>query len=191
MSLPQLSGRRRRPAGPLLFSLLVSFTDWDGLSQAAFVGVDNYSDLISDPFFLKSVRNILLFGAVAVPLSVAPAIGLAVLLNTKLPGMKVFRAVYFLPAVAGVVGVALIWKQLYNATVGFINYGLLRLFDLIKGGIDDELSIHQTHADGAHWSVERQVRHAQRCRRSTEGEDVGIILLVGREDVAVNLDFGA
>ena len=119
-------------AGPLAFSLFVSFTDWDGLSEAAWVGIRNYTDLLTDPFFLKSLRNILYFGVLAVPLSVLPALGLAALLNTKLPGMKFFRALYFLPAVAGVVGVALIWKQLYNATVGYINFGLVRLWDLIN-----------------------------------------------------------
>jgi ABC-type sugar transport system permease subunit len=119
-------------AGPLVFSLFVSFTNWDGLGDAAWVGLRNYTDLFSDPFFRTALRNVLVFGAVAVPLSVAPALGLAVLLNTKLPGMKIFRALYFLPAVAGVVGVALIWKQLYNATVGFINYGLLRVTDVIN-----------------------------------------------------------
>ncbi len=119
-------------AGPLVFSLLVSFTDWDGLQEATWVGLQNYTDLLSDPFFLKALRNILVFGLVAVPLSVGPALGLAVLLNSKLPGMKVFRALYFFPSVAGVVGVALIWKQLYNATVGFINYLLVQVYDVIN-----------------------------------------------------------
>lgn len=127
-------------AGPLVISLFVSFTDWDGLGEASVIWFTNYTDLISDPFFLKSVRNILYFGILAVPLSVLPALGLAVLLNLKLPGMKIFRALYFLPAVAGVVGVALIWKQLYNATIGYINYAILRLTDFINllPGVDFE-----------------------------------------------------
>jgi ABC-type sugar transport system permease subunit len=129
---PNILGFLAFLAGPLIFSLLVSFTDWDGLGEAAWIGITNYTDLLSDPFFLKSLRNILLFGLVAVPFSTAPALALAVLLNSKLPGMKIFRALYFIPAVAGVVGVALIWKQLYNATVGFINFGLVRLYDVIN-----------------------------------------------------------
>lgn len=129
---PNILGFLAFLAGPLVFSLAVSFTDWDGLSEASVIGIRNYTDMLTDPFFLKSMRNILLFGVLAVPLSVIPALGLAVLLNTKVPGMKFFRAMYFLPAVAGVVGVALIWKQLYNATVGFINYGLIQLYDIIN-----------------------------------------------------------
>ena len=154
-------------AGPLIFSLAVSFTDWDGLTDASFIGFENYLRAISlhfaavdpgvasldvlkdgylellrvgdafvigarDPFFWISLRNIAIFGLVAVPLSVAPAIALAGLLNSKVPGMRFFRAIYFLPSVAGVVGVALIWKQLYNATVGFLNYFLLQATDVVN-----------------------------------------------------------
>lgn len=137
---PNILGFLAFLAGPLVISLFVSFTDWDGLSEASVIWFTNYTDLLTDPFFLRSVRNILWFGVMAVPLSVLPALGLAVLLNTKLPGMKIFRALYFLPAVAGVVGVALIWKQLYNATIGYINYAILQLTDLINllPGIDLE-----------------------------------------------------
>lgn len=129
---PNILGFLAFLAGPLILSLFVSLTDWDGLGEATFIGLSNYIDLFSDPFFHKSLVNILIFGLLAIPLSIIPALGLAAMLNLKLPGMKVFRALYFLPAVAGVVGVALIWKQLYNATVGFINYGLLRLTDFIN-----------------------------------------------------------
>jgi ABC-type sugar transport system permease subunit len=58
----------------------------------------------------------------AVPLSVIPALILSNILNSKLPGMKFFRAVYFMPSIAAVVGIALVWQWLYNATIGYINY---------------------------------------------------------------------
>lgn len=119
-------------AGPLLVSLYVSFTNSDGLNRADWVGLANYADLFTDRLFLLSLRNILIFGAIAVPLSVIPAILLAALLNSKLPGMKVFRALYFLPSIAGVVGVALIWKQIYNASIGYLNYAIARLADLVN-----------------------------------------------------------
>jgi ABC-type sugar transport system permease subunit len=123
-------------AGPLLFSLAISFTEWSGLRPPTFTGLDNYVDLISDALFLRSLRNILIFCLVAVPLTVVPAVLLAALLNSKLPGIRVFRAVYFLPSIAGVVGVTLIWKQLFNATVGFLNYSILEvtaLFNSVAG----------------------------------------------------------
>jgi ABC-type sugar transport system permease subunit len=120
-------------AGPLLVSAFISFTEWDGLTDAVFVGFQNYSDLFSDALFLKALRNILIFGVVAIPLAVIPALLLAALLNSKLPGMKFFRAVYFLPSIAGVVGVTLIWKQLFNSTVGYLNFMILKVTDWVGG----------------------------------------------------------
>ncbi len=77
-----------------------------------------------DTLFWLSIRNTLLFCLVLVPLSVIPAIALALVLNSKLPGVNFFRAVYFLPSVAAVVGTALIWRWLYDPTIGFINYSI-------------------------------------------------------------------
>ncbi len=153
-------------AGPLLFSLYVSFTSWDGLTAIDWIGLDNYArifglqlttigdgqlaaDVLKENYtelirwgdilvgarerlFWIGLRNIVVFGITAVPLAVFPALLLAALLNQKLPGVKFFRAIYFIPSVAGVVGIALIWKQMYNATVGFINYGIVRFYDLIN-----------------------------------------------------------
>ena len=153
-------------AFPLLFSLFVSFTAWDGLTEITWLGPDNYikifsiqfvsldagqaaSDALSagysqafrfgdivmgarDPNFWIGFKNIIFFAVIAIPLATFPALVLAALLNSKIPGMKVFRAVYFIPYVAGLLGVLLIWKQLYNASIGYINYGILRLFDLIN-----------------------------------------------------------
>ncbi len=119
-------------AGPLVVSLFISFTEWDGLTDAKFVGLANYVELLSDQLFLRSLRNILVFGAIAIPAAIIPALLLAALLNSKLPGMKFFRAIYFLPSIAGVVGVTLIWKQLYNSTVGYLNYVILRVTEFIN-----------------------------------------------------------
>lgn len=76
----------------------------------------------ADARFWIALRNTLVFGIVTVPLSAIPALFLANILNSKIPGMKIFRAIYFLPSIAAVVGISLIWQWLYNATVGYINY---------------------------------------------------------------------
>ncbi len=120
-------------AGPLIVSLFISFTEWDGLTDATFVGLRHYADLLTDDLFLRSLRNIAVFGLVAIPAAVAPAMLIAALLNSKLPGMKAFRAVYFLPSIAGVVGVTLIWKQLFNSTVGYLNFTILKLTEWFNG----------------------------------------------------------
>ncbi len=78
----------------------------------------------ADPLFWISLRNTLVFGIVTVPLSAIPALFLANILNSKIPGMKFYRAVYFLPSIAATVGISLIWQWLYNATIGYINYFL-------------------------------------------------------------------
>jgi ABC-type sugar transport system permease subunit len=119
-------------AGPLVASLIFSFTEWDGLTEAKFVWFDNYRALFSDDLFLRSLRNVVVFGVIAIPLAVVPALFLAALLNSKLPGMKAFRAIYFLPSIGGVVGVTLIWKQLFNSTVGYVNYAILRTTEAVN-----------------------------------------------------------
>lgn len=76
----------------------------------------------ADKFFWLALRNTLTFVLFAVPLSVIPALLLSNILNSKLPGMKFYRAVYFMPSIAAVVGISLVWQWLYNATIGYINY---------------------------------------------------------------------
>ena len=85
-----------------------------------------------DKLFWLALRNTFMFSIMAVPLSVIPALFLANLLNSKLPGMKFFRAVYFLPSIAAVVGIALIWQWLYNAAVGYINYAITSAINLLN-----------------------------------------------------------
>ncbi len=151
---PNLLGFLAFFAGPLVFSMVISFYDWDGVSKAVFVGLDNYIDTLSvtvagsaadlppgytevfglpfsdsvvggtDPLFWKSIANIFIFLVVAVPAAVLSALFLAVMINAGYRGTKAFRTVFFVPAVAGVIGVTLIWKQMFNATVGFINWGI-------------------------------------------------------------------
>ncbi len=142
-SAPNVLGFLAFFAGPLIVSLFISFTEWDGLTDATFVGLRHYIDLLSDDLFLRSLRNIVVFGIIAIPGAVIPAMLLAALLNSKLPGMKFFRAIYFLPAIAGVVGVALIWKQLYNSTVGYLNFVILKATEWVAALTGAELTAPQ------------------------------------------------
>lgn len=82
-----------------------------------------------DPLFWTSLINIVKFALLAIPMAVVPALFLAQLLNSRAPGIKVFRSLFFVPSIAGVVAVALIWRQLFNSTVGWINHLLLRATD--------------------------------------------------------------
>jgi ABC-type sugar transport system permease subunit len=157
---PNLLGFLAFFAGPLLFSLFVSLTEWDAFGDATFVGLGNYLNILAlniqlvgagetastalpagyftwftvgnvvvgarDVLFWTSIRNIVVFTLFALPLSTIPALLLATLLNSKAPGIKVFRAIYFVPSIAGVVAVALIWRQLFSATSGWLNYLISR-----------------------------------------------------------------
>ena len=159
---PNLFGFLLFFAVPLLFSLLVSFTNSDAVMKHYFVGLENYRQLLNvtvqplaapdqaanqvidikvfdelarfnlfgqnyvigaeDKLFWLALRNTLLYCLMAVPFSVIPALLLATLMNSKIPGMRFFRAIYFLPSVAAIVGISLIWQWLYNATIGYVNY---------------------------------------------------------------------
>jgi ABC-type sugar transport system permease subunit len=147
---PNLIGFLLFFAGPLLFSLVISFYEWDGITSPSFVGLGNYVHTLgltvasnadslpsgyedifsapfgvigaSDPLFWRSISNIVVFLVLAVPLAVIPALILAVLIQTGYRGTKTFRTIFFVPAVAGVIGVTLIWKQMLNSTVGFVNW---------------------------------------------------------------------
>ncbi len=85
-----------------------------------------------DKLFWIALRNTVVFVLTAVPLSVIPALLLAAVLNSRVPGMKIFRTIYFLPSIAAVVGVALIWRWLYNSTVGWINYFITSIVTFIN-----------------------------------------------------------
>ncbi|MCU0486218.1 MAG: sugar ABC transporter permease [Anaerolineales bacterium] len=106
-------------------SIFVELTRFSLFGQHFLIGA-------ADKLFWLALRNTVVFSLMAVPLSVIPALLLANLLNSKLPGMKAFRAIYFLPSIAAVVGIALIWQWLYNAAVGYINYAVTSSVDFIN-----------------------------------------------------------
>ena len=164
---PNLLGFAAFFAGPLVFSLFVSLTEWDAFGDPEFVGLANYAQILAlnvgvmsagqgasevlapgyftwftvgnvvvgaqDVLFWRSIRNIFVFTLFALPMSTIPALLLATLLNSKAPGIKVFRAIYFVPSIAGVVAVALIWRQLFDSTIGWLNY----LISLAVSGLNN------------------------------------------------------
>jgi multiple sugar transport system permease protein len=122
--LPSLIGMFTFVMLPVLSSLVLSFAEWDLIGELRWIGLDNYVTALSDPTVLGALGHTLLFIAGYLPAVVALALGLALLLNRKLKGRVVFRAVYFVPVVTSWVAVSLIWKWLLNPQYGLINYGL-------------------------------------------------------------------
>jgi len=111
----------------MVASLYLSFTDYSLLSSPKWVGLTNYVQLLtSDPQFLAAAKVTLIYVVVGVPLQLAFALGIAVLLNRGLAAMNFYRSVYYLPSLLGSsVAVALLWRQIFGAD-GLVNV-VLRL----------------------------------------------------------------
>ncbi|HEX7183325.1 MAG TPA: sugar ABC transporter permease [Thermoanaerobaculia bacterium] len=114
-------------AVPLVAALLLSLTDFDiyalaDLGNARFVGAENYLRLLRDPLFWKVLRNTLVFVTLGVPLTLAAALGGALLVHSKLARLRgLFRTVFFAPVVTTLVAVAVVWRYLYHPRYGLIN----------------------------------------------------------------------
>ncbi|MGB6777566.1 MAG: sugar ABC transporter permease [Planococcus citreus] len=120
--MPWIIGFLAFTAGPLLFSLFASFTNYNITSQMDFVGAENYQGLFTeDGLFWTSLWNTLYYVLFSVPLTTMGAIFLSALLNQDVPGIRVFRTLYYLPAVLSGVGVYLLWMQLLDPGTGMIN----------------------------------------------------------------------
>lgn len=113
-------------AFPMIFSLVVSFTDWNLLSAPSPVGMENYKNLANDDVFLKSIRVTFYYTLLAVPLSNVYALMMALLLNAKIKGRSVVRTIFYVPSIVPAVAAAGIWMYIFNPYNGFLNQILLK-----------------------------------------------------------------
>ena len=154
MNIPGLSGAYRRShsavvaavflapflllfvvfrAGPVLASLVLSLTEYDGLSRPIWVGLAHYQDILtgteaSTRLFWKSVVNTLYFTVGQVGFEMTTGLGLALLVNARILRAKsVWRTVYYLPVVTSLVAASMIWLWLYHPQSGLLNLVLQRL----------------------------------------------------------------
>src|SRR5690242_6105155 len=109
-------------AGPLIFSFVVSFTDWNlgNRSKFNFTGLENLNELIHDSDFWVYFANTI-YLMIGLPISIAGSLILALLLSQKLRGMTVYRTVFYLPTFTSGVALIILWKALYNPDFGPIN----------------------------------------------------------------------
>jgi multiple sugar transport system permease protein len=119
--LPTIIGLVVFLLGPIVVSLYLSFTDYDLLSEAQWIGLGNYAALFQDDLFWQALRVSAIYAVVSVPLGLMLALGAAVLLNQKLRGITFFRSLYYLPTVISGVGVAMLWRWMFNGEYGMIN----------------------------------------------------------------------
>ena len=100
---------------PILVSLYLAFTDYNMLTPPQWIGLQNFQKLVSDPRFQKSVKVTLKFVFIGVPLKLIFALLVAMILNQKISGLSVYRAVYYLPSLLGSsVAVSILWRQVFN-----------------------------------------------------------------------------
>ncbi|WP_231571034.1 carbohydrate ABC transporter permease [Gordoniibacillus kamchatkensis] len=107
---------------PVFQTLYFSFTSWGSFGNYEWTGTDNYKAMFADPMFWMALRNTFIYTCVTIPCAIALSIVAAVLLNQKIRGVTLYRTLYFLPVVTMPSAVAMVWKWLYNADYGLINY---------------------------------------------------------------------
>ncbi|KWV32169.1 ABC transporter permease [Micromonospora rifamycinica] len=130
---PWLIGLMGVTAVPMLLSLWLSFTNYDiltPLSEVEWVGLANYERMFTaDPSYWHAVRVTLTFALVAVPLKLAAALGVAMLLNKAWRGVGLFRALFYLPSLlGGSVALAIVWVNMFNRDGAFNSF--LALFGI-------------------------------------------------------------
>jgi ABC-type sugar transport system permease subunit len=109
---------------PVGFTVYLAFHSWGLLErQQRFVGLANFRELAGDGLFWTTLRNTAVYVAY-VPITMAAAIGLAVLLNRRRAGVRVLRAIVFVPYVTSMVAIAIVWQWMFNADFGLVNYAL-------------------------------------------------------------------
>jgi multiple sugar transport system permease protein len=131
---------------PLVFALVLSFLRWDGANPITFAGFENFINLAWDQTFWRSLRNTVLYTVGVVPLTMAAALFLAILLNQKIKARNFFRTVTFFPYVASLVAVAVVWNFIFSPTRGPVN----NLLSFLTGLPVEKLP--QWAAD-KHWAI--------------------------------------
>ena len=120
--------------GPLLCVLALSFTDYQlGAKSLRFIGLGNYVEMFRDPVFRTSLLNTLTYVAVVVPLSVGLGLGVAMLIQAGTGLRSFYRAVYFLPVMATLIAMSIVWEFMLHPSFGLVN-AVFKLFG--SGGYD-------------------------------------------------------
>lgn len=124
---------------PIAFSLYLSFTSYNVYSPPKWIGLLNYRILFTqDSLFYKSLGNTLYYVALSVPLNTIFGVLVALLMNQKVRGIRVFRTIFFLPSVVSGVAVALLWQWILDGNFGLLNTFLSHFGIIGPGWLTDE-----------------------------------------------------
>lgn len=138
---PKLSARRRREAiegylfitpwvigflvftaGPMLASLVFSFTKWGLIDTPSFIGIQNYTKMIQDPLIWHSLYITARYTLLSVPIRLVTSLAIALILIRPIPGVYLYRGIFYLPNILGGVVTALLWLWVFNPDYGILNY---------------------------------------------------------------------
>lgn len=108
--------------GPVVWSFLLSFQKYNPFQGGSWIGLENYRELIQDKEFHQIFLNTLKFTLWYLPLGVITSLVLAVLVDNKLRGIVLIRAIYFLPVISAVAAIGTIWAWLLNPLYGLVNF---------------------------------------------------------------------
>jgi multiple sugar transport system permease protein len=130
--LPNLLGFLVFTVGPVLFSLVVSFSNWRLQRTVPFhwIGLANFSEMFhTEEFWLYAINTVYLM--IGIPLSIAGSLAFALLLNQKLRGIILYRTLFYLPSFTAGVALYILWKALYNPEFGPLNALINTTFALL------------------------------------------------------------
>src|SRR5690606_35951389 len=108
----------------------LSLTDYDVVGPPKFIGIKNYREMFSSRLFWQSLKVTTYYTLGAVPLGVLGALGVAILLNQKIPGLSLWRTIFYLPVVTSGVAVSLLWSWIFQPNFGLVNVLLYQLFGI-------------------------------------------------------------
>jgi len=120
--LPMVTGLLVFRLGPIIWSFVLSFQNYNPFQGGSWTGLANYQELLEDKDFHQIFFNTLKFTVMYMPLGVVISLILAVLVNNKLKGIILFRAIFFLPVISAIAAIGTIWAWLLNPLFGLVNY---------------------------------------------------------------------
>lgn len=114
---------------PILYSLMLSFSDYSGFGSPVFNGIANFKQMFADDLFWKSAYNTLYYTALAVPIGVVVALAIAIAMNQKVREVAIYRAILYIPSILPIFALSFVWVVFLNPRYGLFN-AFWRLFGL-------------------------------------------------------------
>lgn len=127
---PEIVGMLLLNVFALGFSLYLSLSDWDmlsGVQGIEFTGLDNYIKMFNDPTIIQAIKNNLIYMVLTVPIPIAIALVLSVLIHNSVFFKSYFKVAFFIPYISSIIAVAAVWSALFHPSLGPINQFLMDL----------------------------------------------------------------